>query len=214
MTARYGRWSASLLALAFLATAGLSAQHGAPANGEWPTYSGDLGGTKYSPLDQIDADNFGRLEVAWRWQSADAVLSLDMPGGGAWRADSHLIFAELNRRDPHRWRDALPPTITNFKATPLMVGGRLFVNMPTSVGAAIDARTGETLWVYNPKSYEEGTTTMTARWNQRGRGVLVGRPGARRRADLLGHRQRLPHLCPRQDGPALRRLRRGRDASI
>ena len=40
--------------------------------------------------------------------------------------------------------------------------------MPTSVGAAIDARTGETIWVYNPKTYEAGTTTMTARWNQRG----------------------------------------------
>ena len=49
-----------------------------------------------------------------------------------------------------------------------MVDGRLFVNLPTSIGAAIDAATGETLWVYNPKSYEEGTTTMTARWIQRG----------------------------------------------
>ena len=49
-----------------------------------------------------------------------------------------------------------------------MVGGRLFLNTPTSVGAAIDARTGETIWLYNPKSYEKGTTTMSARWNQRG----------------------------------------------
>ena len=49
-----------------------------------------------------------------------------------------------------------------------MVGGRLFINMPTSQAASIDAETGETLWVYNPKTYEEGTTTMTARWNQRG----------------------------------------------
>src|SRR5271156_5318209 len=27
---------------------------------------------------------------------------------------------------------------------------------------------GATRWVYNPKSYEAGTTTMSARWNQRG----------------------------------------------
>ncbi len=27
------------------------AQQGAPASGEWPTYAGDLGSTKYSPLD-------------------------------------------------------------------------------------------------------------------------------------------------------------------
>ena len=91
-----------------------------------------------------------------------------MPDGGEWTADARLIFEELNRRDPDRWREGLPPTITNLKATPLMTGGRLFINMPTSAGAAIDARTGETLWVYNPKSYEEGTTTMSARWNQRG----------------------------------------------
>jgi quinoprotein glucose dehydrogenase len=49
-----------------------------------------------------------------------------------------------------------------------MVGGRLFLNTPSSIGAAIDAKSGKTLWVYNPKSYEAGTTTMSARWNQRG----------------------------------------------
>ena len=74
----------------------LSAQQGAPETGEWPTYSGDLGGTKYSPLDQIDADNFGTLEIAWHWQSADAVLSVEMPGGGEWRTNSSLIFDELS----------------------------------------------------------------------------------------------------------------------
>ena len=105
------------VALAVTAAGPAAAQHGAPANGEWPTYGGDLGSTKYSPLDQIDRDNFGDLEIAWRWRSADAVLSLTMPDGSEWRADSRLIFAELNRRDPERWRDGQPPTITNFKAT-------------------------------------------------------------------------------------------------
>ena len=143
-------------------------QHGAPANGEWPTYGGDLGSTKYSPLDQIDASNFDDLKVVWVWQSVDGFMSIDTPGGGEWWTDSSLIFEELNRRDLNRWRDSMPPTITNFKATPLMIGGRLFINMPTSQAASIDARTGKTLWVFNPKSYEEGTTTMTARWNQRG----------------------------------------------
>ena len=157
-----------LVAIVMVMAVPVSAQHGAPASGEWPTYGGDLGGTKYSPLDQIDRDNFARLEIVWRWRSADAFMSLDTPAGGEWWADSDRIFEELNRRDPDRWRDGLPPTITNLKATPLMVGGRLFINMPTSQGAAIDAGTGQTLWVYNPKAYEEGTTTMSARWNQRG----------------------------------------------
>ncbi len=161
-------WLAPSLVVALAAASPAAAQYGAPANGEWPTYGGDLGSTKYSPLDQIDGENFADLEIAWRWRSADAVLSVTLPGGSELRADSQQIFAELNRRDPDRWRDAQPPTVTNFKATPLMVGDRIFINMPTSATAAVDARTGETLWVFNPKSYEEGTTTMTARWNQRG----------------------------------------------
>jgi quinoprotein glucose dehydrogenase len=38
-------------------------------NGEWPHYTGDLAGTRYSPLDQITADNFNKLEVAWRFKT-------------------------------------------------------------------------------------------------------------------------------------------------
>src|SRR5580765_7817246 len=43
----------------------LAAQSGAK-NGEWTTYGGDLGNTHYSPLDQINAGNFTKLQVAWR----------------------------------------------------------------------------------------------------------------------------------------------------
>jgi len=38
-------------------------------NGEWRTYGADLGSTRYSPLDQIDRNNFGNLEVAWRFKT-------------------------------------------------------------------------------------------------------------------------------------------------
>ena len=44
------------------------AQNGA-ANGEWTQYGGDAGGTKYSPLDQINASNVSQLEIAWRWKN-------------------------------------------------------------------------------------------------------------------------------------------------
>jgi quinoprotein glucose dehydrogenase len=47
-----------------------SAQTGAK-NGEWPTYGGDLGNTRYSPLDQINASNFDKLQVAWRFSTAN-----------------------------------------------------------------------------------------------------------------------------------------------
>jgi len=33
---------------------------------EWPTYAADLAGTRYRPLDQINASNFNDLEIAWR----------------------------------------------------------------------------------------------------------------------------------------------------
>src|ERR1043166_3203248 len=36
------------------------------AKGEWPMYTADLRGSKYSPLDQLNAGNFNQLEVAWR----------------------------------------------------------------------------------------------------------------------------------------------------
>src|SRR5436853_319025 len=39
------------------------------ANGEWPHYSADLKGTRYSPLDQINASNFNNLEIAWRFKT-------------------------------------------------------------------------------------------------------------------------------------------------
>jgi len=56
------------LSLLVLAIAPLYAQQGAK-NGEWPTYGGDLGSTRYSPLDQINASNFNKLEVAWRFKT-------------------------------------------------------------------------------------------------------------------------------------------------
>src|ERR1700681_1713 len=38
-------------------------------DGEWPTYNADLAGTRYRPLDQINAANFSELEVAWRFKT-------------------------------------------------------------------------------------------------------------------------------------------------
>ncbi len=122
------------------------AQYGA-TNGEWPTYAGDLGGTKYSPLDQIDATNFSDLEIAWRWASPDGSLDLDA------------------------LREARPEIgIRNFKATPLMVGGTVYISTPLVQSAAIDAGTGETRWVFNPESYlsDPYPHAMVLSFNSRG----------------------------------------------
>jgi quinoprotein glucose dehydrogenase len=70
------RLSMSLMAVSAIAlawmTVGASGQgNGQPStkNGEWPHYTADLKGTKYSPLDQINASNFNKLEVAWRFKT-------------------------------------------------------------------------------------------------------------------------------------------------
>jgi quinoprotein glucose dehydrogenase len=40
-------------------------------NGEWVHYAADTRGTRYMPLDQINASNFSKLEVAWRFSTAN-----------------------------------------------------------------------------------------------------------------------------------------------
>lgn len=39
------------------------------AGGDWPTYHGDLAGSRYSRLDQIHRGNVGDLEIVWQWRS-------------------------------------------------------------------------------------------------------------------------------------------------
>ena len=58
----------AISAILLVATAGVHGQSGAQ-KGEWPTYGGDLGHTRYAPLDQITAANFGSLEVKWRFKT-------------------------------------------------------------------------------------------------------------------------------------------------
>ena len=67
---RLARWIVFLSPLVFLLCANRLAwaQTGAK-NGEWSTYGGDLASTRYSPLDQINADNFNKLQVAWRFKT-------------------------------------------------------------------------------------------------------------------------------------------------
>ena len=64
------------LSLTFMLFAGLTAaatqrpgQDLDTSNGEWPHYTADIAGSKYSPLDQINADNFNKLEVAWTFKT-------------------------------------------------------------------------------------------------------------------------------------------------
>ncbi|HCQ99393.1 MAG TPA: hypothetical protein DIU48_08220, partial [Acidobacteria bacterium] len=137
-------------------------------NGEWRSYSGNIAGQKYSPLDQIDASNFNDLEIAWRWTSVDAMVSRTMPDGSEWWAPLDDIVESLVADTPNLYRTGHLPRPGGMRVTPLMVGGVMYFNTALSQGVAVDATTGETLWVFNPKSYEEGTTPMSGTFVQRG----------------------------------------------
>ena len=103
------------------------------AGGEWRHHGGDHASTKHSPLTQIDAGNFAKLEVAWRWKSADQ----NIPYG-----------------DGGRYHTG------DYRATPLMVGGRIYAATSHGQIAALDPATGEQLWLYDPKSYAKGQPNM------------------------------------------------------
>ena len=121
-TTNKSRGRSILLAAMFFLSAAASAQHGA-ADGEWQAYSGDLGSTKYAPLEQIDAANAGQLRIAWRRSAVDASIT---------RAVPDLRYG------------------ASFRATPLMIGGVLYA--PNAIGfvEAFDAGTGATIWVEAP----------------------------------------------------------------
>ncbi|MEE8128864.1 MAG: hypothetical protein V3T48_01140, partial [Vicinamibacterales bacterium] len=78
-------------------------QTGAGPEG-WPTYGGDPGHTKYSPLDQITKDNVAELRIAWTWTSVDEAL----------RAENPII------RDGRTFRTYA------YEVTPLLVDGVLY----------------------------------------------------------------------------------------
>ena len=132
---RMSTLSVACLVGALMAAAPAHAQYGA-VDGEWRTYAGDQGSTKYSPLDQIDAANFEELRIAWRWRSADAAIDLEA----------------LRERQG-------PVSIRGFQVTPLMIGGTLYLSTALYQVAAIDAATGETRWVHDPRVYEDGRPT-------------------------------------------------------
>ena len=85
---------------------------------EWRAYGADIEGTKYSPLNQIDADNFNDLAIVWR----ESVLP------DAVRGDRD-VSASLAAQN-----------------TPLMADGQLYISSGFGTIAALDARTGELLW--------------------------------------------------------------------
>ena len=103
--------------------------------GDWPIYAADNSGTRYSPLDQIDASNFNDLEVAWRFKTDN-----------------------LGTRPEYK-----------LEGTPLVVRGVLYTTAGTRRSViALDAATGELIWVHR---YKEGARGAAAPRQLSGRGL-------------------------------------------
>ena len=77
-------------------------------SGEWPMYTADLRGSKYSPLDQINAGNFSKLEVAWRFKTDNLGPRPEIVG---FEPPRDLELAEVARVDLIQRRVLAPPQV-------------------------------------------------------------------------------------------------------
>ncbi|WP_315820761.1 hypothetical protein [Paraflavitalea speifideaquila] len=89
---------------------------------EWPAYGNDAGGTRYSPLNQVNARNVANLQPAWTYQTGELAT---YEGTNAMRQAA-------------------------FEATPVMIGRTLYFSTPSARVFALDAATGKEHWVYDP----------------------------------------------------------------
>ena len=96
-------------------------------NHDWPAYSGDKASTKYSPLDQINKDTAGKLQIVWRQSGVPEELKAAYPGANA----------------PGNWQN-----------TPLMVDGLLYMSSGVGTVVALDAATGKVVWFDVPPSVD------------------------------------------------------------
>ena len=88
---------------------------------EWPYFGGDAGGTRYSPLEQINRRNVDELRVAWEFDTQE--------------------FSDGTKY----------PSRSAFEATPIVIDSVLYVTSPFAHLFALDADTGEQLWHFDPK---------------------------------------------------------------
>ena len=114
--------------VAVSAMAILTSGHNSAAPIDWSTYGADPRNTKYSSLSEIDATNVKDLKVVWRWSSPDN---------------------EIVKANPRLH-------LNLFEGTPVKFEGNLYVATGLHQAASIDARTGRTRWVFDPRIYERG----------------------------------------------------------
>ena len=89
-----------LVSLLFIGSLALpvSAQDRGNREGEWRYIWGDAWSTRYSPLDQINADNFEDLEVAWFWRGDNFGPTPDNVGRSTPIYADGIVYTVAGRR--------------------------------------------------------------------------------------------------------------------
>jgi alcohol dehydrogenase (cytochrome c) len=98
-------------------------------SGDWPTYSGDYSGKRYSLLTEIDRSNAGKLTEAWKTKLVSGTKETK-PG-------SNLIVSGIGQIEAG--------ALANIKGSILEVNGVLYVSAPDNAWA-LDARDGHEIW--------------------------------------------------------------------
>src|SRR5260370_33567144 len=124
-----------------LATTVLAFASVAGAQTDWPIYGHDPGGLQYSPLKSIDTKNVSKLQVAWTY---DTRPPAPPPATDALPAEA---------APPAR---PAAPRARASQATPLMVGGMLYLSSPYNRIVALEPETGKKIWEYESEFTPSG----------------------------------------------------------
>ncbi len=120
---------------------------------EWRHYARDAGGTKYSPLTEIDTASVARLALAWTIRTGDFTPAM-FEG-----VEHDGVEIPEDARAQGACASCHGASI-RFETTPLMVDGQLYVSTPANRVLALDPATGEERWAFDPgvdleRSYSE-----------------------------------------------------------
>jgi len=122
----------------FVVAAGVIAFSMASAQNDWPTYGRDLAGTRYSPLKQINSANVTQLVRAWTYHMAAETAA---PA----RAE------EGNEAQGGRGRGRGGAGGRIAEASPLIIGGVMYLTTGYGRVAALEPETGKVIWTYEVK---------------------------------------------------------------
>ena len=143
---------------------------------DWPMYSRDLAGTRYSPLTQINTDNVARLTQVWSYRVAKASASdsleplrsaraLSNSGGGGVPAANGRGGAPREVNEPRGVAvDAFGNPPGNPEATPIVVGGVMYLPAGGTKVVALDGETGKELWQHELPKDTFTTTRAVSYW--------------------------------------------------